>query len=169
MSADETKQNPDVESAAPEAETPEVEVEAAAPEAVEPEAVAEEAAPEARLSRKSRLPTRLRPWQRPSRPLPRLSRPAAPAAEEKKPAKKAAAKPAAKKAEKPAAKAAKPKAAAKAAHQEGRQGGPAPVKAERPPKPHHVREVHEPRHGDAGVATVDRCRRQAARGAPAQG
>ena len=145
MSADDTKQNPDVESAAPEA------AEQASAEAAEaPEAVAAEAEPQA----EAEPATEAAAEAEPEAAATETAEAEAPApAAEAKPARKPAAKPAAKKAEKPAAKAAKPKAAAKAAPKKAVKEA-APAKAERPPKPHHVREVHEPRHGNAGVATV---------------
>lgn len=157
MSADETKQNPDVESTAPEADETAA---AAAPEAApepeasadvsQPEAAADEAAPEAAESAAEAEPV-TEPAAAAEPEEPQAEPAAAPAAEAPK---KAAAKAAPKKAEKPAAKkAAKPKAAGKAASRKAAKEV-APVKAERPPKPHHVREVHEPRHGNAGVATV---------------
>ena len=143
MSADETKQNPDVEATAPEG------VESEAGEAAEaPEAAAAEVAPEAEAAAPE-AETAGEPATaeaEPEQPAPAVE------AKPAKPAKKAA-KAAPTKAEKPAAKAAKPRAAAKAAPKKAVKEA-APAKAERPPKPHHVREVHEPRHGAAGIATV---------------
>jgi large subunit ribosomal protein L4 len=142
VSADETKQNPDLEGNAPEsAEMPEgVEaVEAQAAAADEAGAVAETAEPEV---------AQAAPETAPGEAAAEAPAPAAPA----KPAKKPAAKAAPKKAAEKPAKAAKPRAGRIAARRAPKEV--APVKAERPPKPHHVRVVHEPRHGAAGVATV---------------
>jgi len=151
VSADETKQNPDVESTAPEA------AEAVAadetPEAVEPEAVSEAAAAETAAPEAPEAVGQ--PAVAEAEPAAEAPAEAAPAAAEK-PAKKAA-KAAPKKVDKAAAGTLKAKAAAKAAPKKVDKAAPkkaAPARAERPPKPRHVREVHEPRHGTAGVATV---------------
>jgi large subunit ribosomal protein L4 len=131
VSADETKQNPDVESTAPEAtEAAAPPPEAEAPQVTETEPAAEESAA--------------------AEPAGQIAE--EPVAEEK-PARTAAAKAAPKKAEKPAAKPARARAAKTPAKKAAKETAPV-KKTERPPKPHHVREVHEPRHGTAGVATV---------------
>jgi large subunit ribosomal protein L4 len=149
VSADETKQNPDVENTAPEAgETPAAET---APEAPVAEAAASEA-PEAAEAAETEAPEAAAPEAE----AVTETEAAAPAAEEK-PEKKPAAKAAPKKAAaKPAAKAAKPAAkAAKPAVRRAAKPAPAPVKAERPPKERRQkREVPEARHGNPGVATV---------------
>ncbi len=142
MSTDETKQNPDVESTSPEA--------AEVPETAAPEAAFAEAAPEAAPAADE--PAAEAAPDAAGSPAEATAEQAVPAPAEK-PAKKPAAKAAPKKAEKPAAKATKPRAA-KAAPRKAEKPAAKPVRAERPPKPRHVREVHEPRHGSAGVATV---------------
>jgi large subunit ribosomal protein L4 len=149
VSTDETKQNPDVDTTAPETgETPVADAadasqapEAAA-EAVETAAAAEPEAVEAEAAE----------------PVAAEAEPetAVPAAEEK-PAKKPAAKAAPKKAAaKPAAKAAKTKAAAKASPKAAVEKPSVKTpKAERPPKQRaEKRAVADFRHGNAGMATV---------------
>ena len=142
MSADDTKQNPDVESTAPEAPEP-----AAAEAAVAPEVAAVEAQPEAAAE----APAEATEAEVQAEPA---EAEAAPPAAEEKPARKPAAKAAPKKAEKPAAKPKAARAAKAASKKPAAKEAASSAKAERPPKPHHVRETHEPRHGSAGVATV---------------